>query len=231
MSKRDCPKFDVIINVAKKRSLGINALSKEVIHRLNFLLPLELIRRTSHELTLVLNTSTYIQNFQGIKGKVTEDYSASKQSLSEALEIDGVKGSYRVLDLYLFTLYGPGDHATHLIPLLLSALKSQTTLALSEGLQLMNLLYIEDAVASIVKAITHTQFGYTPNYLWKTEYLSLRELVSTIELVAGMKLKIEWGARSYSGHEMFQPWSIPFQQFPEIITRTTLLDGLKSLLE
>ena len=146
--------FDVIINVAMKRSSRHLPVSDEVIRELNYEIPLSVIRRYSNQSTLVINTSTYIQNYKGVKGQTVETYGATKELLSTALKSDAGTGLYTVLDLYLFTLYGPGDRGTHLVPLLLSAIRNRTVVSLSEGNQLMNLLYAQEAVDSIVGEIT-----------------------------------------------------------------------------
>ena len=223
---QDLPEFDVIINVAMKRSSRVLNISDEILSHLNFSIPLEIIRRTSSESTLVINTSTYIQNFEGVKGKTVETYGASKQLLTEALEADALKGLYQATDLYLFTLYGPNDRTTHLIPLIFEALKNKTSLPLTEGLQLMNLLYLDDAANSIIAAMANYQPGYSPYYLWEPKYLTVQDLVLTMEEIVGDTLDAQWGFLGYSGHEMFEPWPIPFPQFPGFSPTTTLVDGL-----
>jgi len=223
---QDLPEFDVIINVAMKRSSRVLHISDEILSQLNFSIPLEIIRRTSSESTLVINTSTYIQNFEGVKGKTVETYGASKQLLTEALEADALRGLYQATDLYLFTLYGPSDRSTHLIPLIFKALKSKTSLPLTEGLQLMNLLYLDDAANSIITAMANYQPGYSPYYLWEQKYLTVQDLVLTMEEIVGDTLEAQWGSLGYSGHEMFEPWPIPFPQFPGLSATTTLVDGL-----
>jgi nucleoside-diphosphate-sugar epimerase len=230
MRHRDLPKFDVIINVAMKRSSRAVPISDEIVQQLNFVIPLEIIRKTALDSTLLINTSTYIQNFQGVKGKTVESYGASKQLLTEAIEQDALKGLYGVVDLFLFTLYGPNDRPAHLVPLILSALKSDSALALTSGDQLLNLLYLEDAVDSIMKAANGLYSGYNPYHLWKPEYLTVKELVVAMEELVGKKLQAKWGSISYSGHEMFEPWAIPFQQFPAMISSTTLPEGLSKAL-
>ena len=230
MPTNELPKFNVIINVAMKRSSSASPVSNEIVHQLNFVIPLEIIRRTALDSTLVVNTSTYIQNFQGVKGSTVESYGASKQLLTDAIEQDALKGFYNVIDLFLFTLYGPNDRPTHLIPLILSALKSESALALTGGDQLLNLLYLEDAVDSIIKAVGGFYSGYNPYHLWRPEYLTVKELVLAMEGLAGKKLQAKWGSISYSGHEMFEPWPIPFKQFPGMLLGTTLLEGLRKAM-
>lgn len=219
--------FDVIINVAMKRSSRHLPVSDEVIRELNYEIPLRLIRSYSNQNTLIINTSTYIQNYKGVKGQTVETYSATKELLSIALESDAGTGLYRVLDLYLFTLYGPADRDTHLVPLLLSANRSRTVVSLSEGNQLMNLLYSQDAVDSIVGAITNSNKGYSAYHLWEPVYFTVRDLVQTIEQALGTTLKVEWGAVPYGGHEMFEPWATPFPFYPPLVPKVRLEEGLK----
>ena len=230
MRHQDLPKFNVIINVAMKRSSRTLPVSDQMVEQLNFKIPLEIIRRTALDSTLLINTSTYIQNFQGIRGETVESYGASKQLLTEAIEQDALKGFYHVIDLFLFTLFGPNDRPTHLIPSIFSALKNNSVLALTGGDQLLNLLYLEDAVDSITNAVNHFHPGYNPYHLWQPKYLTVKELVVTMEELVGKKLQAKWGSISYSGHEMFEPWAIPFQQFPAMKSDTTLLEGLRKAM-
>ena len=223
--------FDVIINVAMKRSSRNLPVSDKVIGELNYEIPLRIIRSYSNQSTLVINTSTYIQNYKGVKGQTVETYGATKELLSNALKSDADTGLYRVLDLYLFTLYGPGDRDTHLVPLLLSAIRNRTVVSLSEGNQLINLLYAQDAVDSIVTAITHSNKGYSAYHLWEPDYFTVRDLVQTIEQALNTTLEIAWGAVPYGGHEMFEPWAIPMEKFPNLKSKTLLTDGIKITFE
>ena len=219
--------FDVIINVAMKRSSRHLPVSDEVIRELNYEIPLRIISSYSNQSTLVINTSTYIQNYRGVKGQTVETYGATKELLSTSLKSDASTGLYRVLDLYLFTLYGPGDRDTHLVPLLLSAIRNRTVVSLSAGNQLMNLLYAQDAVDSIIGAITNSNKGYSAYHLWEPVYFTVRDLVQTIEQALDTKLKVEWGAVPYSGHEMFEPWATPFPFYPPLVPKVRLEEGLK----
>ena len=91
--------FDVIINVAMKRSSRHLPVSDEVMRELNYEIPLHVIRSYSNQSTLVINTSTYIQNYKGVKGQTVETYGSTKELLSTALKSDAGTGLYRVLDL------------------------------------------------------------------------------------------------------------------------------------
>lgn len=219
--------FDVIINLAMKRSTKVFPVADAVLRQLNYEIPLEIIRKHSTMGTLVINTSTYIQNYQGVKGQTLEGYSTAKELLSVALESDAFNGKYRVLDLYLFTLYGPGDLDTHLVPLLLASSMNDSVISLSDGNQLINLLYVEDAVDSILVALNHLDQGYKAHFLWEPQYLTLRKIVAIIEEAFDKKLRIVWGSVPYGGHEMFEPWDVPFSKYPGLVVSTSLIDGIK----
>ena len=175
----------------------------------------------------MINTSTYILNHKGVKGQTVETYSATKELLSTALKSDADSDLYRVLDLYLFTLYGPGDRESHLVPLLLSAIRTGSLVSLSEGNQLMNLLYVDDAVDSIVASTHSNDKGYHAYQLWEQNYFSVRDLVLIIERTFSSKLNVEWGAIPYGGHEMFEPWPTLFPVYPLFIPKVGLKEGLK----
>jgi nucleoside-diphosphate-sugar epimerase len=223
--------FDVIINVAMKRSTKINPISDYELNESNFHTPLEVIRRKSSKNTLVINTSTYIQNYEGKVGNTVEKYGASKELLSKSLRSDSELGQYKVIDLFLFTLYGPGDRESHLVPLLLSSIHQSARLELSEGNQLIHLMYIDDVVDNIVNALSISVHGYSPYCLWNNDYLTVKQLVSTIEDVFKVNIEVKWGAKDYAGHEMFTPWERPFDQIPNMLTRTPLVEGLRRTYE
>lgn len=220
-------RFDVIVNVAMKRSSRAIPVTDEIILDLNFTQPLNLIRRLAHKETLVINFSTYIQNFGGVKGATVEKYGAAKELLSQSLEGDALEGGYKVIDLYLFTLYGPKDRSSHLVPLLIEAACTGRPVSLSEGNQLMNLRFIDDAVRNLARVLTMKTKIYSRFFCWEPHYLTVKELVDEIEDSLEVKMDVRWGAMPYVGHEMFKAWPIPLTQFPLLDSATPLRTGLK----
>jgi nucleoside-diphosphate-sugar epimerase len=118
----------------------------------------------------------------------------------------------------------------HLVPLLLDAALTGKQISLSPGNQLMNLLYIDDAIENILKSINQVGFNdYQKNYVWSAEYFSVRELVERIQFSIGRKIDCAWGGREYVGHEMMEPWAIPMEQLPGFTAPTVLEDGIKKV--
>ena len=224
------PNFDVTINLAARRSTKSAPLSDSQVDKFTYQIPKEFLLKTGLENTLVINMSTYIQNYAGESGRTVDSYGAAKEKLSQFLESHSKVREFKVRDLYFFTLYGIGDRPNHLVPLLLNAARSGDIIELSPGHQLMNLLYVDDAVQNIVNYISLKDDAlYRKSYVWEENYLSVKDLVNRIESVIGRQIICSWGAREYAGHEMMNPWYIPMQQLTSFVTTTKLEEGISKV--
>lgn len=222
--------FDVVINLAARRSTRNSPLSEVEVRKFTFEIPKQFILSTAGTGTLVINASTYIQNFEGVVGQSVDSYGAAKQELSEFLDEVSGELNFHTLDLFFFTLYGEGDRSSHLVPLLLDAAKEGKEISLTSGLQLMNLVHIDDAVRSISNCLTvERNFSYRKYHVWEESYFSVRDLVSTIEAVTGVPLNCLWGAREYAGHEMMETWPIPMAKLPGFEAKISLEEGIRKL--
>ena len=222
--------FDAIVNVAARRSTRTSPLSDDEVRRFTFEIPRDVIESTASAKTLVINASTYIQNFEGENGRTVDSYGAAKEELSCFLQTNSELKSFRTLDLFLFTIFGPGDRPTHLVPSLLQAAKTGEAISLSPGHQLLNLIYVDDVVRNLSNALTFTSSDkYKKHYLWSDDYFSVRELVSTIEKTIQLPINCEWGSRDYAGHEMHKIWPIPMSQLPNFEERISLVQGIRTL--
>lgn len=222
--------YDVVINLASRRSTRANPLSEAEVRRFTFEIPRQFFLNTAGPGTLVINTSTYIQNFEGVEGRTLDAYGSAKQELSEFLRKSSEELHFDTFDLFFFTLFGEGDRSSHLVPLLLDAAKESKKILLSPGFQLMNLIYIDDAIKNILKCFTlERDLSYQKYHLWEEKYFSVKELVSTIEAVSGSPMDCVWGAREYVGHEMMKIWHLPTTQLPGFELKVPLEVGIRKL--
>ena len=222
--------FDVVINLAARRSTRSKFYSDSEVNEFTFEIPKQFILRTVGPNTEIINASTYIQNFNGEPGRTVDSYGAAKEKLSKYLENESLKHGLKVKDLFFFTLYGPGDKHSHLVPLLLDAAKTGQEIALSPGDQLINLHYVDDAAQNIVNCMSiKEQFGYSKNYVWEESYVTIKQLVEIVEKTIQVNIKCLWGSKDYAGHEMFQPWPIPMSQLPNYVTTTGLEEGISKI--
>jgi nucleoside-diphosphate-sugar epimerase len=221
------PNSDVTINLAARRSTRNQPITEAEVNKFTYEIPKEFIMRTAGPETIVLNASTYIQNFAGETGRTVDSYGSAKEKLSRFLEKQSMTSGFRTRDLFFFTLYGLGDRPNHLVPLLLDAARLGNRVQLSPGDQLMNLLYVNDATQNILNCITSgEEISYGKNYVWAENYITVKQLVSAIESTTGRKINCEWGAREYAGHEMMKPWPIPMPQLNNFVAPTSLEEGI-----
>lgn len=224
--------YDVTINLAARRSTRIQQFTEAEVNEFTYEIPKEFIMRTASSHTIVLNASTYIQNFAGETSRTVDSYGAAKEKLSQFLENHSLLSGFRTRDLFFFTLYGIGDRPSHLVPLLLDAARSGNRIALSPGDQLMNLLYVNDAAQNILNCISSlSELSYSKSHVWAENYFTVKQLVSTIESTIGEKINCDWGSREYAGHEMMNPWPIPMQQLNNFVAPTALADGISKIWE
>ena len=222
--------YDVTINLAARRATRVQPFTEAQVNEFTYEIPREFILRTAGPGALLINSSTYIQNYGGVIGQTVDSYGASKEKLSRFLEEESSHRQFRTIDLYFFTLYGIGDRSNHLVPLLLDAAFTGKQISLSPGNQLMNLLFVDDATQNILKSMHQVGLtDYQKNYVWSGEYLSVRELVEQIQSSVGQKIDCVWGEREYVGHEMMEPWPIPMEQLPGFTAPTSLEDGISKV--
>ena len=223
--------FDVVINLAAKRSTSSQSISEYDLRQYNFNIPRDFILQASRAGTSVLNASTYIQNFKGIEGNSVDPYAATKHELTEFLAGESEIRELRTIDLFLFTVYGPGDKNGRLVPTLISKMKDQESLSISDGYQLMNLMHVDDVVSNFTNAIQIENLPfYSKAFVWEEKYLTVRELVERIQVISGRTIKCDWGTRPYTGHEMFNIWPIPMPQLPNLFSSIDLNHGLGNLI-
>ena len=223
-------RFDFIINAVAKRS-GNPPIPDRLVKESCLDYPASIISRLANKETTVINLSTYIQNKEGIRGKTTEPYAFYKNQLSEKLDIDSKLGKHKLIDLYIFTLYGPGDHPNRLIPKILQSAREEFKLEMTPGRQLLNLLHVSDLSKEILalirkgNVIRNSKFEmWDPNHTFE-----LREWVARIEKTLNRDVKCEWGSLDYNGHEMMTHWPRVFAQFPFMNPRTEFEKGILSL--
>lgn len=221
--------FDAIVNLAARRSTKYLPYSDEEVFSYTYEIPRDFIASTSSTDSLVINASTYIQNFQGKVGLSVDSYSSAKVKLSEYLARYSETQKISVIDLYFFTIYGNGDRPSHLIPSLLEAAKGEKDISLSPGFQLINLIHVADVVENICRALLRPRLlGYQQHRVWEDDYSTVREIVARIEASIQRKINCNWGSRDYNGHEMMTVWPFPYTQVPDFYNTIRFEDGIKA---
>ena len=157
-------------------------------------------------------------------------YAATKEAALAVLTHYGLNRDLATVWVELGDTYGPLDPRPKLIPTLLRIAGTDEEISLSPGEQLVDPLYVDDAVSGLLAASAAVAPGVAPPRLacLADSPVTLRELVALVEGVTGSQANVKWGARPYRPVEMFEQWRAgdrPDGWQPS----TTLRDGLARL--
>ena len=154
-------------------------------------------------------------------------YAAMKQAFTDVLRYYSEVAGLPVVTLELTDTYGANDPRLKLLPILVRAAHAGTTLQMTDGSQLIDLLHVDDAVRALLATAAATPgatYGASGG-----ETMTLRELVARFEAVTGLSVDAEWGARAARPREMIRPWMVSDPP-PGWAPQVALDDGIRSLV-
>ncbi|WP_300302120.1 NAD(P)-dependent oxidoreductase [Ferrovibrio sp.] len=132
-------------------------------------------------------------------------YAASKQAFEDLLAYFALRRGMACRTVLLYDTYGPQDTRGKLLMNLIASARTGMRLELSPGEQEVDLLHIGDAIDGLLAAAAATD-QMARYALSSGSPLSLRQLASMIERIAGRAPNIAWGARPYRDGEIMQTW-------------------------
>lgn len=187
-----------------------------------------------HRRTLLVNTGTAWQHYEGEPYNPVCLYAATKQAYLDVLRFFVEAAGLRVITLEIFDSYGPDDPRPKLMSVLRRAARGGGNLSMTEGSQRFDLVHVRDIVRAYERAAERLLAGEVDGLesyaLSSQKATSMRELVDLFGRVAGKPLAADWGARAYRAREVLEPWTggaaLPGWR-PEI----SLEDGIRELLE
>lgn len=158
----------------------------------------------------VVYTSTFSQHGSGAAPESGYDptnlYAATKQAFADVLQHYARNEDVSVVDLELFDTFGPGDPRTKIWGLLIDALRTGAPLDTTPGEQLLSPIHVQDVVAALLRSVQlagELGPGYHRFSAPGPQVVSLREAAGLLGRVAGADVPVRWGARAYSGNEVF----------------------------
>lgn len=157
-------------------------------------------------------------------------YAATKQAALDILVHYTMNRGLRMSWVELGDTYGPDDPRPKLIPTLLRIAGTEEEIMLSPGEQLVDPLFVDDAVAGLIAAAGSLSAAEmpTPMACLADSPVTLRQLVALVTEVIGVEPNVRWGARPYRPVEMFEPWRAGDRP-PGWEPTTSLRDGLQKL--
>jgi nucleoside-diphosphate-sugar epimerase len=174
-----------------------------------------------------VNTATVWQHFDGAPYDPVSLYAATKQAFADILRFYAEVQGLAVHTLELTDTYGPGDSRAKLIPLLLRAGADGTPVDMTDGMQLIDPVHVDDAVGALL-ATADAPAGATYGARGDGA-ITLRELVDRFQRATDLKVDVRWGARPARPREMLRPWMTAGPP-PGWSPQVRLDDGLRALV-
>lgn len=153
-----------------------------------------------------VNTGSVWQHYEARPYSPVSLYAAMKQAFTDVLQFYAEVEGLPVVTLELTDTYGPGDTRAKLLPFLLKAAREGTTMEMTDGTQLIDLVHVDDAVSALLATAAGTPgetYGATGG-----ETLTLRKLLPRFEAATGLTVDVKWGVRPSRAREMLTPWLV-----------------------
>jgi len=159
----------------------------------------------------LVNTGTSWQHYENRDYSPVNLYAATKQAFEDILRFYAETTSIKAINLMLYDTYGPRDSRPKLFSLLRRAAGEGTVLAMSEGEQLLDLVYVDDVIQAY-KVAAERLLGNGVCQLESFNVSSghpvqLRDLVKLYAGISAQPLRVEWGGRPYRPREVMVPWN------------------------
>lgn len=179
----------------------------------------------------VVYTSTFSQRRGGAAFDPTNLYAATKEAFADILAHYAANAGLTVVDVELFDTFGAGDPRTKIWRLIMDAAVTGIPLATTPGHQLLTPLHVSDAAAALLRAITLAG-GLAPGVHAHSapgpSLLSLRDAVTLFAQVNDVDVPVTWGAREYSGNEVFDV-ALHGSPLPGWAPQVSLAEGFREL--
>jgi nucleoside-diphosphate-sugar epimerase len=217
--------LDVIVHTAT--CYGRKGETDNELLQTNVEYPLELLDAAIQmKVPLFVNTSTCLD-------KMVSAYALSKQQFSEWGKKHAEDGNIAFCDLRLEHMYGPGDNESKFVTYVLHACaRNIPNLALTEGRQKRDFIYIDDVVSAYQAVMKHSWQGYHSIAIGSGQNISIRAFVEMVHRMTGSSTQLDFGAIPLRRNEFMQ--SSP--DLTEIHSlgwqsKISLQQGLKMILE
>lgn len=163
-------------------------------------------------------------------------YAASKHAFADMAQWYAQAHRIAMANLVLYDVYGANDWRQKLLPALLALAHdvSAAPMALTEGTQQLDWVYVDDVVDAILKAQAALPTLQTSPATWSVatgNRITLRETVALLSRLAGRELPVVWGAKPWPVHQIMRPLCASvFPPPPQWEARVDLVHGLQQLL-
>jgi nucleoside-diphosphate-sugar epimerase len=193
---------------------------------------LEACRRLGHPRLVVAGTGDENGADSGQPAGPLSAYAASKAAGTLICQAASRFSELQPTVLRFFAVYGPGQSSDFLVPSLLRALRTGHPLAMTEGEQRRDFVWLDDALEVLLAVAGSASCqGKTLDVCTGVTH-SLREVVELVSTLGGRALPVSLGALPYRRGEPFLIAGDPFplRSLVGPLLQTSLREGLARLL-
>ena len=202
-------KPDVVIHLAAFSLLEYDLARLPSIIEANLTFGIYLLEAMSRNgVNRLINTSTFWENMDEVNVyRPLNLYAACKKAFQDIIRFYEDSTQLQAVTLKLSGTYGPHDSRPNVFSLFKKSIETAKPIAMSPGLQTMDLVYIDDVVEAYKKAIEYIIQKNT----FSSEVFSigagrfgkkLREVARVYEECIGKSLRLQWGAVPYRPREV-----------------------------
>ncbi|MDB4533098.1 NAD-dependent epimerase/dehydratase family protein [bacterium] len=166
-----------------------------------------------------INASTSWQYYHSEEYRPLNLYAALKRAFEDTLAYYSDAKNLRVANVILFDNYGENDQRPKLIPLLLSKKLGDTTVELSPGQQLMDIVHVDQVAGALLTASRRLDQGgekFRRYIAASGRPQHLREVVKGFCELHGIQPDLNWGAKDYREREVFE--IMIYERFENLLT-------------
>ncbi len=203
---------DVVFHLATYYARDHRCEDLEPMLEANVAFPLRLVDAMTREgVRRFVNTASAWQYSDPQQYRPVCLHSATKEAFQALLEYFVDAGKIDAITLALHDTYGPGDPRRKIFSLLRDRAGTTEVLEMSGGEQLIDLIHVDDAVAAYAIAaqrlLERDGAAHEVYSVSGGRPLSLRRVVETYLVNAGLDVPIRWGGRLYHEREVMVPWA------------------------
>lgn len=177
----------------------------------------------------LINTATTWQHYNNEDFNPVNLYAATKEAFESILRFYTEKEYVKAITLEIFDTYGYDDNRGKLLNNLYKFSVEGNELAMSGGMQKLDLVFIDDIVNGYITALERFSEENIKNEkygLFSDKSISLKDLIYLYEEVKGVKLNIKWGEKPYREREVMEP-SYRVEKLPGWSVQMVLREGMK----
>lgn len=183
-----------------------------------------------HQIPSLINTGTAWQHFNNLRYSPVNLYAATKQAFESMLQYYVEVRGLKAITLKLSDTYGPDDPRKKLIPYLIKISRTNESLPMSPGNQIVDYVYIDDVIQALIvsaKMVLNFNESVMLSYMANSdERMTLKKFIRLVEKTIGKSLNITWEKRNYREREMMTFPDIE-KRLPSWEPKTKLKDGIK----